>query len=160
MNILPIVPYLCRQPPPSILLSSGWRPPCVQDRPRVPAIMSPERLEIGGPRFTVETAVNGDSKSTMKGVLSLLFRWACLVGTRDFCFCLGCSSQPSTKYFFPHRTLFPFLCASCPASWAGSRAGSPISYYVSLIVTPRVQNIEQKSRWKRRTVEGTWQQYV
>ncbi len=24
--------------------------------------------------------------------------------------CLGCSSRPSTKYYFPHRTLFHFFC--------------------------------------------------
>jgi hypothetical protein len=32
---------------------------------------------------TVETEVNGDSKSTNKGVLSWFVRWACLAGTRD-----------------------------------------------------------------------------
>ncbi len=46
---------------------------------------------------------------------------------RDFC-CFGCSSRPSTKYFFPHRTQFQFICPQCPASWEGSRAGSPFSY--------------------------------
>jgi hypothetical protein len=40
--------------------------------------------------------------------------------------------MPGTKYVFPHRTLFPFLWPHCPASWTGSRAGSPVSYYVSL----------------------------
>ncbi len=58
----------------------------------------------------------------MKGVLPRLVRWAW------FLFCLGCSNMPSTKYFFPHRTLgFQFLCPHLPASWAGSRAGSPFS---------------------------------
>ncbi len=46
--------------------------------------------------------------------------------------CLGCSSQPSTKYFFPHRTLFPFISPHRPGTWAGSRAGSPLS--VCLVV--------------------------
>ncbi len=38
---------------------------------------------------------------------------------KRFLFCLGCSSRPSTKYFFPHRTLFYFLWPHRPASWAG-----------------------------------------
>ncbi len=65
----------------------------------------------GWPLLTVETEVNGSSKRTNEnGVLSWLVRWACRAGTRDFLFCLGCSIRPSTKYFFPHRTLLPFLC--------------------------------------------------
>ncbi len=51
--------------------------------------------------------------------------YGCVVGfvvpiTSDFCSC-----GPSTKYIFPRRTLFKFLCSHRPASWAGSRAGSP-----------------------------------
>jgi hypothetical protein len=30
-------------------------------------------------------------------------------GYNRFLSCLGCSSQPSTKYYFPHRTLFHFI---------------------------------------------------
>ncbi len=48
---------------------------------------------------------------------------------KRFLSCLDCSSGPSTNYFYPHRTLF-HLKVSCPhhpASWAGSRAGSPVS---------------------------------
>ncbi len=71
----------------------------------------------------------------MNGVLSWLVRWACRVGTRDFCSAFACSSRPSTIYFFPHRTLFPFLCPHRPASWACSRAGSPFSQSVSLVKT-------------------------
>ncbi len=41
--------------------------------------------------------------------------------------CLGCSFQPSTKYFFPNRPLFQFICPQCPATGAGSRAGPPVS---------------------------------
>ncbi len=44
-----------------------------------------------------------------------------------FLFCLGCSSQPSTKYFFLLCTLFQFLCPHRPPNWACSRAGSPVS---------------------------------
>ncbi len=68
----------------------------------------------------------------MKGVLPCLVPWACRAGTRDFCPSLGCSRRPSTKYVFPHHTLFHFLCPQCSASWAGSRAASPVSSYVSL----------------------------
>jgi hypothetical protein len=55
-------------------------------------------------------------------------------------FCLGCSSQPSTKYFSPHRTLFHFLCPHRPASKAGSRAGSPVSWRVSLVIPASFPN--------------------
>jgi hypothetical protein len=48
-----------------------------------------------------------------------------------FVSCLGCSSEPSTKYYFPHRTLFHFLSPHCSATWTGRRAGSPVS--VSLV---------------------------
>ncbi len=40
---------------------------------------------------------------------------------------LGCSNQPGTKHFFPHRTLFHFICPHRSATWAGSRAWSPVS---------------------------------
>jgi hypothetical protein len=46
---------------------------------------------------------------------------------KRFFFCLGCFSRPSTKLFFPNPTLFHFLCPHLPASWAGSRAGPPVS---------------------------------
>ncbi len=42
-----------------------------------------ERLGIGGP-VTVQTEVNGDSKSTNERGPSLL-HWACRADTRDFC---------------------------------------------------------------------------
>ncbi len=45
---------------------------------------------------------------------------------KRFLFCLGFSSRPSTKYSSPHRTLFQFICPHRPASWASSRAGSPV----------------------------------
>ncbi len=34
---------------------------------------------------------------------------------KRFLFCLGCSNLPSTKYLFPHRTLFQFLCPHRPS---------------------------------------------
>jgi hypothetical protein len=54
----------------------------------------------GWPVLTVETEVNGGSKSTnergpfLVGSLVLSCRY------KRFLFCLGCSSHPNTKYFF------------------------------------------------------------
>ncbi len=53
-----------------------------------------------------------------------------LAGTRDFWSALLLCSRPSIKHFSPHRSPFQFLCPRHPASWVGSRAGSPASYYV------------------------------
>ncbi len=61
---------------------------------------------------TVETEVNGsvDSKSTNERDYSLVGSLGLSCRYNWFMFCLGCSSWPSTKYLFPHRTLFQFLC--------------------------------------------------
>jgi hypothetical protein len=56
----------------------------------------------GWPLLTVETEVNGDSQSTNERGIPWLVGWAC-------------------------RTLFRFFCPHRPASWAVSRAGSPVS---------------------------------
>ncbi len=49
----------------------------------------------------------GTQRVQMKGILPWLVRWALHAGTRDFFLSfLGCSSPPSTKYFFPRRALF------------------------------------------------------
>jgi hypothetical protein len=85
----------------------------------------------GWPLLTVETEVHGDSKSinvrgpSLVGFVGL----SCQCQYKRFLVSLGCSSQPSTKYFFPRCTLFQCLCPHRPASWAGSRAGSPVSYF-------------------------------
>ncbi len=79
--------------------------------------------------------MNGDSKSTQEWVPSMVGSVGLLCRCKRFLFCLDCSSQPSTKYFFPYHTLFQFLCSPWPASWAGSRAESPVSQYVSLVVS-------------------------
>ncbi len=82
----------------------------------------------GWPLLTFETEMNGDSKSTnergpsLVGSLSL----SCRAGTRDFVLpWLLYSAQ--YKVFIPHPILFHFLLPHRQASWAGSRAGSPIS---------------------------------
>jgi hypothetical protein len=56
--------------------------------------------------LTVETEVNGDSKSTNERCLSLVGSLGLSCRYKRFLSCLGCSnSRPRTKYFFPHRTL-------------------------------------------------------
>jgi hypothetical protein len=46
----------------------------------------------------------------MKGVLSWLVRWACRAGARDFCSALAAPVGTVQNIYFPHRTLFQFLC--------------------------------------------------
>ncbi len=70
----------------------------------------PERLERGGPLLTVETEVNGDSKSTYERSPSLVGSLGLSYRYKRFLLCLGCSSQLRRKYFFPHSILFQFLC--------------------------------------------------
>jgi hypothetical protein len=46
----------------------------------------------------------------MKGVLPWFVHWVCHAGTRDFLFCLGCSSRPSTYFFSsPCSSFFPIV---------------------------------------------------
>jgi hypothetical protein len=59
-----------------------------------------ERLE-GWPLLIVETEANGDSRSTNERGLSLGL--SCKY--KHLLSCLGYSGRPSTKYFFPSRTL-------------------------------------------------------
>jgi hypothetical protein len=70
----------------------------------------------------------GTQRVHMKEVLPWLVPWACCAGTRDFLSALAALAGP-VQFFFPNRsrTLFRFLCFHHPASWAGTRAGSPDS---------------------------------
>ncbi len=52
----------------------------------------------------------GTQRGQMKGVLSWLARWACRAGKKYICSVFAALVCPSTKYFFPQLTLFPFLC--------------------------------------------------
>jgi hypothetical protein len=70
----------------------------------------------------------------MEGVLPWLVRWTRYAGTIDFCHALA--SQPSTKYYFSYRTLFQFISSHRPATWEGSRAGSPVSLCLWTKLTP------------------------
>jgi hypothetical protein len=54
----------------------------------------------GWPLLTFETEVNGGSKSTNERGPSLIGSLGVSCWYQRFLFCLGCSSQPSTKYFF------------------------------------------------------------
>ncbi len=47
-------------------------------------ILSPERLERGGPRWPLKLRWMGTQRVQMKEVLPWLVRWACCSGTRDF----------------------------------------------------------------------------
>jgi hypothetical protein len=61
---------------------------------------------------------------------------------KRFLSCLVCSSRPSTKYYFPHHTLFHFICPHRPAGWAGSRAESPV---FSNVLLSRMQGTSDPS---------------
>jgi hypothetical protein len=91
--------------------------------------MIPERLERGCPPLTVETEANGDSESTYERGPSLVSSFGSSCRYKRFLSYLGCSCRLSAKYFFPHCTLFHFVCPHRPASWAGSCARSTVSYY-------------------------------
>jgi hypothetical protein len=72
----------------------------------------------GWPLLTVETEVNGDSKSTNERGPSLAGSLGLLCWYKIFLFCLGCSSRPSTKYFF-----FLTMHFSIPLSLSPRQAG-------------------------------------
>ncbi len=74
----------------------------------------------GWPLLNVETEVNGDSKRTNDRVLSLVGLLDSSCRYNRFLSCLGCPSHPSTKYYFPHRTLFHFSNLGRQACWVAS----------------------------------------
>jgi hypothetical protein len=69
--------------------------------------------------LTFKTEVNGDLKITKERGPYLV---SSLGLSCRFLFSLGCSSRPNTKYFFPHRTQFQFLCPYRIAQQAGQAA--------------------------------------
>jgi hypothetical protein len=70
---------------------------------------------------------------TLRGQVGpFMLGWACRAGTRNFSFALGALVGPVQNISFPRRTLVQCLCPHRLASWAGSHAGSPVSYCVSL----------------------------
>jgi len=67
----------------------------------------------------------------MKGVLPWLVLWARLAGTRDFILpSLAALVGPVQNILFLAH--YHFLCPHRPATWAGSRAGSLVSWYLSV----------------------------
>ncbi len=89
----------------------------------------------GWPLPTVETEANGDSKRTNEKGPSLIDSLGLSCRCKRFCSALAALVGPEQNIRFPHRTLCQFLCPHRPESWAGSRAGSPVSWYVSLCLT-------------------------
>ncbi len=78
--------------------------------------------------LTVETELNGDSGGTYeRGPSFVGCYWPYRPGTRNFCPALASLVGPGQNIFFPHRILFQLIYTHWPASWAGSRAGSPVS---------------------------------
>jgi hypothetical protein len=105
---------------------------------RLAGWMRPERLEKGGPCWLLKLRQMGTQREQIKRVLPWLVRLIVACRYKSFLFCLGCSIVgPEQNILFPHRTLFQFLCPHRPASWAGSRAGSLVSWYVSLCLSSR-----------------------
>ncbi len=79
----------------------------------------------GWPLLTVGTEVNGEGTKWVLFVVR-----ARRAVTRDFYLALAALVSP-VHFFFPRRTLFQFMCLYRPATWAGSRAGPPVSECVS-----------------------------
>jgi hypothetical protein len=77
----------------------------------------------------------GTQREQMKRGPSLVGSLSCRASSKGFCSALAALVSPEQNILFPHRTLFQFLCPHRPESWAGSRAGSPVSWYVSLCLT-------------------------
>jgi hypothetical protein len=69
----------------------------------------------------------------MKGVLPWLVCWACCASTRDFLSTMAALVGPVNKSFFSAVHYFNSCVPYRPESLAGSRAGSPVSYYESLV---------------------------
>ncbi len=94
-------------------------------------MVGPERPERGGPCWVLKLRWTGTHRLQMEGVPPWLVRpWARRAGTRDFILPWLLWSALN-KLFFPHHTLFQFMCPHRPATWAGSRAGPPVSKCVS-----------------------------
>ncbi len=71
----------------------------------------------GWPLLTVETEANGDSWSIYERGPSLVGSLGSSCRYNSFLSCLGGSSQPIKKYYFPNRTLFHFIRPHRPATW-------------------------------------------
>jgi hypothetical protein len=109
---------------------------CVLDIPEGGTVLPRETGE-GWPLLNVETVANGDSWSTNdKG--SFLGGFVGLEPVQEIFILPWLLWSAQYKYFFPHCILFHFTFPHCPETWAGSRAGPPVTYNVSLLL-PLVQ---------------------
>jgi hypothetical protein len=92
-------------------------------------MLGADGLQGGCPLSAVETETNGDSKSTNERGPSLVGSLGSSCRYKRFLSCLGVHALVG-----PVQTIFPItvhylnsFCPNRPASWAGSRAGSPVS---------------------------------
>jgi hypothetical protein len=83
-----------------------------------------ERLEMVGPCWLLKLSQMGTQRVQMKGVFPLVGLLGSSCRYKRLLSCLGCPG------FFPHRTLFQFICPHRPAIWTGSRGGPPVFEYV------------------------------
>jgi hypothetical protein len=97
------------------------------DLPAQPPITFDLAIETreGWPLLTVETEMYWDSMSTAEKGPSLVGSLDSSCRYNRFLSCLSCSGQPSRKYYFRHHKLF--ISQHRPPTWAGRRAGSPVS---------------------------------
>ncbi len=75
----------------------------------------------------------GIQREQMKGVLPWLVRWTHRAGTIDFCPALAALISQVQNIIFLTAHFFTFISLHRPETWAGRRAGSPVS--VSLLST-------------------------
>ncbi len=77
----------------------------------------------GWPLLTVETEVNGDSKSTNQRGSSLVVSLGLSCQYKRFLHCLGCSSQPNTNIFFlAVQKSVHFMCPHRPGKLGSGQA--------------------------------------
>jgi hypothetical protein len=81
----------------------------------------------GWPLLTVETEVNGNSKSTNEKSPSLVGSLGSSCRSIGFYPALAALVSPVQNICLTHRTLFQFMYLLRIETWAGSRAGPPVS---------------------------------
>jgi hypothetical protein len=127
------VPIMCRRRKAweRYLCTHIYRKCCIAQHPPLPASVASRDAREGWRLLTVETEADGGLWSTNE-------RGPFLVGS------LGSSCR--TRYSYPAlaalvspvQNIFSsphFMCPYRLATWAVSRAGSPVSYYVSLVAS-------------------------
>jgi hypothetical protein len=72
---------------------------------------------------------------------------------KRFLFCPGCSSRPRKKYFFPHHTLFPFLCPHRQASLQAAALGR-LSLSMCLWTWRRITGPDPLRSWRVFSTKG------